>query len=217
MGKIAVLAFTLVGLAHSAGLVDDLIASELVDQARQWQQKNRDDLAAELWRKLLRANPKHPEALVKLGVIEARAGNLRAAEALYSRAIQLDKPPVGLNQLSAALDAGKRNPADLARPLPNPNLRPEPEPEPEPSKRLPLKAEASQPAPTESVEPVAKARPSKPLAPKADAATPVASEQKAQTPAASASPKTSVKEKPAQATEADRLNLKFSNSMGVAR
>lgn len=123
MGKIAVLAFLLVGVAHSAGSADDLIGSELVYQARQWQQKNRDDLAAELWRKLLRANPKHPEALVKLGVIEARAGNLREAQALYSRALQLDKPPVGLNQLSAALalDAGKRNSADLAPPLPNPS------------------------------------------------------------------------------------------------
>ncbi len=213
MGKIAVLAFLLVGVAHSAGSADDLIGSELVYQARQWQQKNRDDLAAELWRKLLRANPKHPEALVKLGVIEARAGNLREAQALYSRALQLDKPPVGLNQLSAALalDAGKRNSADLAPPLPNPS------PGSEPSKRLSPQVEASQPAPIEPGEPVAKVRPSKPLAPKADATTPFASTQKAQTPAASASPKTGVKEKPAQATEADRLNLKFSNSMGAAR
>ncbi len=66
---------TLVGPALAA---DDLETSQMVDQARQWQQKRRDDLAAEIWRKVLRFDPKHPEALAKLGAIEARAGNLPA-------------------------------------------------------------------------------------------------------------------------------------------
>lgn len=64
---------TLVAAALAA---DDLETSQMVDQARQWQQKRRDELAAELWRKVLRFDPKHPEALAKLGAMAARAGNL---------------------------------------------------------------------------------------------------------------------------------------------
>ncbi len=67
---------TLAALIAPALASDDLETSQMVDQARHWQKKRRDDLAAELWRKVLRFNPKHPEALAKLGAIEARASNL---------------------------------------------------------------------------------------------------------------------------------------------
>ena len=67
---------TLAALIAPALASDDLETSQMVDQARHWQKKRRDDLAAELWRKVLRFDPKHPEALAKLGAIEARASNL---------------------------------------------------------------------------------------------------------------------------------------------
>jgi tetratricopeptide (TPR) repeat protein len=86
---------------------DDLQSVQMVDQARQWQRKNRDDLAADVWRRLLLIDPKHAEAIVKLGSIEAHAGNLAEAEALYDRAAQLAPRPPGLKELSAALDAAK--------------------------------------------------------------------------------------------------------------
>ena len=76
MKKLGCLALTLAALAAPALASDDLETCQMVDQARHWQQKRRDDLAAELWRKVLRFNPKHPEALAKLGAIEARASNL---------------------------------------------------------------------------------------------------------------------------------------------
>ena len=41
---------------------DDLFTSQLVDEARVWQNKNRNDLAADAWRKLLVMEPRHPEA-----------------------------------------------------------------------------------------------------------------------------------------------------------
>lgn len=97
----------LVMLAIPSPAVDDLYASQIVEQARQWQQKNRDDLAAGIWRKLLISDPKHPEALVKLGIIEARAGNLGQAESLLHRAMQLSPAPGRLQDLSDAVKLAK--------------------------------------------------------------------------------------------------------------
>lgn len=94
---------TLGSLMRPAWSADDLMTSQLVDQARQWQQKDRDDIAAELWRKLLRADPGHGEALVELGLIEARADRHGEAQALYARATRLSPAPRKLGRLSAAL------------------------------------------------------------------------------------------------------------------
>jgi hypothetical protein len=76
MKNLGCLTLTLAALIAPALASDDLETSQMVDQARHWQKKRRDDLAAELWRKVLRFDPKHPEALAKLGAIEARASNL---------------------------------------------------------------------------------------------------------------------------------------------
>ena len=122
MEKMAWLALALTLLALPAGAGDDLMSSQLVDQARHWQQKNRDDIAAELWNKLLRANPTHPEALVQLGAIEARAGHLNEAEALYIRASRLATAPAGLKELSIAIRAAKGTAPDVP-PAP---VKPEP-------------------------------------------------------------------------------------------
>jgi tetratricopeptide (TPR) repeat protein len=120
MRKMACFTLALASLASPAWAADDLMSSQLVDEARQWQQKDRDDIAAGLWRKLLRANPKHPEALIKLGAIETRAGNIKEAEALLNRASQLAAAPAGLNELSAALAAIKGPPKNLpAPPMPD--------------------------------------------------------------------------------------------------
>jgi len=76
--KLTCLTLAWATLVVPALAADDLETSQMVDQARQWQQKRRDDLAAEIWHKVLRFDPKHPEALAKLDAIEARAGNLPA-------------------------------------------------------------------------------------------------------------------------------------------
>ena len=116
MRKMAWFTLALALLASSAWAGDDLMSSQLVDEARLWQQKDRDDIAAGLWRKLLRTNPKHPEALIKLGAIEARAGNIAEAEALLNRASQLAAVPAGLSELSGALAAIKGPPKALPAP-----------------------------------------------------------------------------------------------------
>jgi len=95
---------TLVFASAPGWAADDLLTIQMVEEARQWQMKDRDDLAAEIWRKLLRANPKHPEALAKLAAIEGRAGNTGESEAYLSRigavAKQVGqvKPPVAVKE-----------------------------------------------------------------------------------------------------------------------
>jgi hypothetical protein len=101
--KLAAIAFVLTLWMPLCSQADDLYTSQLVDEARVWQKKNRNDLAADAWRKLLVTEPRHPEALVSLGVIEARSGNIAAAEELRARASRLPKPPAGLSRLSAML------------------------------------------------------------------------------------------------------------------
>lgn len=107
-------------LSQPACAADDLMASQMADEARQWQQKDRDDLAAPVWRKLLRAAPQHPEALVNLGLLEARAGNLAQASALLARARQLPRAPAGILKLDSAVDRlakAKAPPAVAAAPV----------------------------------------------------------------------------------------------------
>lgn len=107
----------------------DLMSSQLADDARQWQQKDRDDLAANLWRKLLRTDPRHPEALVKLGTIELRSGNIQEAEALLRRASALPVPAPGLGELSVAVQAAKGS-GKVVVPTPRENQSREDKPTP---------------------------------------------------------------------------------------
>lgn len=110
MKKMTKFAWVILALWSSAAplwAADDPLALRLIDQARYWQQKNRDDLAAEALRKLLRAEPNHPIALVQLGVVEARAGHLKEAQELYARAAGLTPPAPGLNELDMAIKLGR--------------------------------------------------------------------------------------------------------------
>lgn len=92
---------------------DDLVSSQLVDEARQWEAKGRDDLAADVWQKILISNPQHGEALVNLGLIKAQEGNLDEAQRLYSHARKLRKAPSGLSKLTAIL----ANPSSSVKPF----------------------------------------------------------------------------------------------------
>jgi tetratricopeptide (TPR) repeat protein len=93
----------LVALTQASWAAEDLMTSNLVGQARHWQTKDRDDLAAEIWRSVLRSEPAHGEALVKLGLIEAKVGNLREAAILLDQATRVSPKPRGLTELNAAL------------------------------------------------------------------------------------------------------------------
>lgn len=181
----ALLTLALAALAQPVWAADDLMSSQLIDQARHWQQKDRDDIATDLWRKVLLTDPKHPEALVKLGVIEARAGNVAEAAALYNRARQLTTPPAGLSELSAALKAVKG---------PSKNLPP-----------LPIRKEPSKP-----VEEAATTNSGKHLEPKSASPPASKSNQKAQIQSAA-----SRAEERSRSTEINGLELKLSTTIDL--
>ncbi len=100
-------------LAPQAWAVDDAVAQKLIAQARYWQQKNRPDLAADAWRKLLRADPEHPVALVQLGILEVQSGNAKEAEDLYKRAKALKESPPNLSELETAFKLQSVAPDEL--------------------------------------------------------------------------------------------------------
>ncbi len=180
------LALALGALPPAAWSADDLMASQWVEQAREWQRKDRDDLAAEIWRKLLRAEPKHPEALVKLGLIEARAGNFRLAKELYARAGRLPKPPAGLRQLSAVISPTEVDVEKSAIPLPTSRVA------------------SSKPDPIKGV------------AAKGNPVSARTQEQKVPTPLVSSLPKKDAHQRPAERAEVDTLHLKFSDILEIS-
>jgi tetratricopeptide (TPR) repeat protein len=114
MKKLVLLMQTLALASQPAWAADDPVARRLIEQARYWQQKNRNDLASDAWHKLLRANPADPVGLIELGMLEARAGRVKEAEELYVSASRLNPPPPGLSELATALKVGTAPPAALS-------------------------------------------------------------------------------------------------------
>ena len=139
----------LVALTQAAWAAEDLMTSHLVGQARHWQARDRDDLAAEIWRSVLRSEPTHGEALIKLGLIEVRAGNPREAAVLLEQAIRVNPKPRGLAELSAALskEAPKTDSVVLPalKPL-SPQTQAQPEPQAKESKPKTTPAKKTTPA-----------------------------------------------------------------------
>ena len=78
-----------------AWAAEDLITSQLVDQARHWQYKDRDDLAANIWCFVLWVEPEHGEALAKLGLIETRNNNRDDAQRLLEHESRVRPKPAG--------------------------------------------------------------------------------------------------------------------------
>jgi len=102
----ALLAALLLQFGIGVAQADDLATSQMVDEARQWHSKYRDDLAADSWQRLLISKPQHGEALVSLGLIQALSGDVVHARELYARASRLKPPPPRLASLAAALGEG---------------------------------------------------------------------------------------------------------------
>jgi hypothetical protein len=146
--KTAPLILMLLAFTQPAWATEDLLTSNLVAQARQWQSKDRDDIAAELWRSVLRSDPTHGEALVKLGLIEAMTGDRGVAIALLEKANRINPKPRGLAELNAALsiDTDKRgNPAQSS--VKSPSSKPPVQPKERKPKATSTKTPSSAPAP----------------------------------------------------------------------
>ena len=120
MKKSALLILTVGTFMLHAWAAEDLITSRLVDEARHWQYKDRDDLAADVWRAVLRTDPEHGEALIKLGLIEARNNNRDDAQRLLEHASRVRPRPAGLAALATALAADTAGKANAVLPTAKP-------------------------------------------------------------------------------------------------
>lgn len=95
---------------HAAATVhaEDLLTTQMVDEARMWQSKGRTDLAQDIWRRLLITNARNGEALVGLAQVNIQAGQLNEAQVLLSRAARLSPPPSTLAVATAQLRAAQQ-------------------------------------------------------------------------------------------------------------
>lgn len=118
----------LVTLALPVWSADDLMTSYLVDQAHEWEQKDRPDMALDLWRKILQVSPNHQEALLKLGLTKGQ----KNSTGKVSLPAQLPAPakPKPLN--SARLTTKTKQPIKV-------------EPPPAPRKVRPVESSAASP------------------------------------------------------------------------
>lgn len=95
-------------LGTATAHAEDLLTSQMADEARMWQSKGRLDLAEDIWRRLLITNVRNGAALMGLAQIQIKTGRLEEAEALISRAARLSPPPATLGSTTALLRAAQQ-------------------------------------------------------------------------------------------------------------
>ena len=84
--------------------IERLADSQMMDEASSWQEKGRDDFAADIWRKILLTNPTHGEAMVSLALHEMQLGNIEKSRRLYEQANLLKPAPKRLAILKRNLE-----------------------------------------------------------------------------------------------------------------
>lgn len=84
--------------------IESLVDSQMMDEASSWQEKGRDDFAADIWRKILLTNPMHGEAMVSLALHEMQLGNIEKSRRLYEQANLLKPAPKRLAILKRNLE-----------------------------------------------------------------------------------------------------------------
>lgn len=95
--------------ASSASLIEALL-----DKARYWKAHNRMDLAASTWERVLRSDPKQPEALAGLGLYQASIGRSDLANEYLARLKQVNSKHPAIYELERALASAPAAPAATA-------------------------------------------------------------------------------------------------------
>ncbi|MFZ6781048.1 cellulose synthase subunit BcsC-related outer membrane protein [Undibacterium sp. Ji83W] len=83
--KAIVFALLTVFFESETAFAQTALTQQLKEQAQFWQQRGRDDNAADTWRKLLKVDANNIDALMALSVLEAKAGNPEQAKTYFSR------------------------------------------------------------------------------------------------------------------------------------
>ena len=85
---------------------DSALQQKLLDQAHFWEQRGRDDNAADAWQKLLKIDPANADAMVALGAREARLGNAEQAKNYLARLRDVKASAAQVRQLEEAIRRG---------------------------------------------------------------------------------------------------------------
>lgn len=86
----------------------------LIDQARHWQGRQRPDLAAQAWQKLLAVDPRQPDALHGLAVLSTEAGRFDEATSYLNRLRQVRPDHPALATLTRQVQTQTATPSMLA-------------------------------------------------------------------------------------------------------
>ncbi|MFZ6754689.1 cellulose synthase subunit BcsC-related outer membrane protein [Undibacterium sp. Dicai25W] len=108
--KAMVLALLAMYFEFDVAFANSPLQQKLIEQAQFWEQRGRDDNAADAWGKLLKVDPDNIDALVALGMYEARSGHPEQAKTYLEKLKQLKATQAQIRPVDEAIRRGAVNP-----------------------------------------------------------------------------------------------------------
>ena len=107
--KAIVLALLSMYIESGAAFANSPLQQKLLEQAQFWEQRGRDDNAADAWGKLLKLDPNNIDALVALGMYEARNGHPEQAKIHLNKLRELKASQAQIRPVDEAIRRGAVN------------------------------------------------------------------------------------------------------------
>ena len=107
--KAMVLALLSMYIESDAAFANSPLQQKLLEQAQFWEQRGRDDNAADAWAKLLKVDPDNIDALVALGMHEARTGHPEQAKIYLNKLKDLKASQAQIRPVDEAIRRGAVN------------------------------------------------------------------------------------------------------------
>ncbi|MEB0213703.1 MULTISPECIES: cellulose synthase subunit BcsC-related outer membrane protein [unclassified Undibacterium] len=112
--KAIALAFLAISMEGTSAFATSTLQQQLLEQAQFWEQRGRDDHAADAWAKLLKVDPDNLQALVAVGMQAARSGNPEQAKICLAKLRSLN---ASASQQRLVEEALRRGPVSAGRQL----------------------------------------------------------------------------------------------------
>ncbi|WP_423681005.1 cellulose synthase subunit BcsC-related outer membrane protein [Undibacterium sp. WLHG33] len=104
--KAMVLALLAMCVECSTAFANSPLTQKLIEQAHFWEQRGRDDNAADAWRKVLKVDANNIEALVALGIFDAHSGNAELAKSHLNKLIEIKAGSAQIRLVEKAISLG---------------------------------------------------------------------------------------------------------------
>jgi len=108
--KAMVLALLAMYFEFDVAFANTPLQQKLLEEAHFWEQRGRDDNAADKWNKLLKLDPDNVDALVALGMYEARGGHPEQAKIYLEKLKQLKATQAQIRPVDEAIRRGAVDP-----------------------------------------------------------------------------------------------------------